>query len=167
MLQRVLWQWELKISLSTWQVRRRLGYCPQFDALIEQLTGRETLTMYARLRGVQESQIAAIVENLIRALVLQQHADKLVASYRLRVFNRCIVSKAAIFSNPDVLLPSIPRCSDCLFWSVCNISYHVLLPGFVLQWWQQEEAQHCSVYGRRSSHPVLRWANNWCGPCRP
>ncbi|KAK7491359.1 hypothetical protein BaRGS_00017460 [Batillaria attramentaria] len=31
------------------QVRQNMGYCPQFDAIHEQLIGRQTLTMYARL----------------------------------------------------------------------------------------------------------------------
>ena len=43
------------------QVQQRIGYCPQFDALIDLLTGRELLTMYARLRGVYESQIKHVV----------------------------------------------------------------------------------------------------------
>ena len=64
------------------QVQRKLGYCPQFDALIDQLTGRETLHMYARLRGVHEKQIGKMVQQLIDTLLLQPHADKLVKSYR-------------------------------------------------------------------------------------
>ena len=64
------------------QVRQRIGYCPQFDALIDQLTGRELLYMYARLRGVQEGRIPNVVEDLINALMLQDHADKLTSSYR-------------------------------------------------------------------------------------
>lgn len=64
------------------QVRQRIGYCPQFDALIDQLTGRELLTMYARLRGVPEVIIPQVVEDLIQALLLQDHADKLASTYR-------------------------------------------------------------------------------------
>lgn len=33
-------------------VQQNLGYCPQFDALYDELTGREHLQLYARLRGV-------------------------------------------------------------------------------------------------------------------
>uniref|UniRef100_S4RYR0 ABC transporter domain-containing protein n=1 Tax=Petromyzon marinus TaxID=7757 RepID=S4RYR0_PETMA len=36
------------------KVQQRIGYCPQFDGLLEHMTGRETLWMYARLRGVPE-----------------------------------------------------------------------------------------------------------------
>ena len=69
-------------SLAYFQVRQRIGYCPQFDALIDQLTGRELLTMYARLRGAPEVIIADVVEELVQALLLQDHADKLTGSYR-------------------------------------------------------------------------------------
>ncbi|KAK7485122.1 hypothetical protein BaRGS_00023662, partial [Batillaria attramentaria] len=63
------------------QVQANMGYCPQFDALIEQMTGRETLTMYARLRGVPEASIKGVVNSLIDILFLRPHADKLTGYY--------------------------------------------------------------------------------------
>ncbi|PFX17779.1 ATP-binding cassette sub-family A member 3 [Stylophora pistillata] len=63
------------------KVRQRIGYCPQFDALIDQMTGREILYMYARLRGVPEVMIPDVVDNLIQSLLLGDHADKLAGSY--------------------------------------------------------------------------------------
>ena len=36
-------------------VRRRLGYCPQQDPLLELMTGRETLLMFARLKNLPEA----------------------------------------------------------------------------------------------------------------
>ena len=59
-----------------------IGYCPQFDALIDQMTGRETLTMYGRLRGLSEKVIPSEVDRLLKALMLQPHADKFTKSYR-------------------------------------------------------------------------------------
>uniref|UniRef100_A0A8C3MZ84 Uncharacterized protein n=1 Tax=Geospiza parvula TaxID=87175 RepID=A0A8C3MZ84_GEOPR len=41
------------------KVQQRIGYCPQFDALLEHMTGRETLSMYARLRGIPERYIGS------------------------------------------------------------------------------------------------------------
>ena len=64
------------------QVQQRLGYCPQFDALIEQLTVRETLTMYGRLRGVAESTISDIVSKLIDVLLLKEHEFKQAGDLR-------------------------------------------------------------------------------------
>ncbi|CAF4949779.1 unnamed protein product, partial [Rotaria socialis] len=51
----------IDISGNMRVAQRRMGYCPQFDALIDLLTGEETLYMFARLRGVQEHQIPQIV----------------------------------------------------------------------------------------------------------
>jgi ATP-binding cassette subfamily A (ABC1) protein 3 len=51
-------------------VHRSLGYCPQFDALIDHLTGREMLVMFARLRGIQEQLIKNEVNFLLDALLL-------------------------------------------------------------------------------------------------
>ena len=39
------------ISRRIKDAQQMMGYCPQFDALIDQMTGRETLRMYGRLRG--------------------------------------------------------------------------------------------------------------------
>ena len=36
-----------------------IGYCPQFDSIIEVLTGREMLLLLARLRGIKEDQAEA------------------------------------------------------------------------------------------------------------
>ncbi|KAL2079022.1 hypothetical protein ACEWY4_024766 [Coilia grayii] len=39
-------------------VHQNMGYCPQFDAIDDLLTGREHLEFYARLRGVPEKEVA-------------------------------------------------------------------------------------------------------------
>ncbi|KAI4888652.1 hypothetical protein NFI96_031433, partial [Prochilodus magdalenae] len=41
-------------------VYQNMGYCPQFDAIDDLLTGREHLHLYARLRGVPESEISRV-----------------------------------------------------------------------------------------------------------
>ncbi|KAJ7305756.1 hypothetical protein JRQ81_010122 [Phrynocephalus forsythii] len=63
------------------KVQQRIGYCPQFDALLDHMTGRETLSMYARLRGIPERYIGSCVENMLRGLLLEPHANKLVRTY--------------------------------------------------------------------------------------
>ena len=59
-----------------------MGYCPQFDALIELMTGRELLSMFARLRGVRESTLPEVVETIICQLNLKEYADRLCGTYR-------------------------------------------------------------------------------------
>ncbi|XP_072043597.1 phospholipid-transporting ATPase ABCA3-like [Amphiura filiformis] len=69
------------IKYNLRQVDKKIGYCPQFDALIDQMTGRETLTMYARLRGMPESAIPGKVKQLLRMFNLDVHADKQAGVY--------------------------------------------------------------------------------------
>ena len=38
--------------------------------------------MYAKLRGIQKAFIPQVVNDLLRALLLKEHADKLVQTYR-------------------------------------------------------------------------------------
>ena len=42
------------------EVHRNMGYCPQFDAINELLTGREHLELYAILRGVPEKEVCDV-----------------------------------------------------------------------------------------------------------
>ena len=52
------------------QISRCIGYCPQFDALTDLLTGEEHLAFYARLRGVPEENIKQVGEGLHFDMVL-------------------------------------------------------------------------------------------------
>ena len=63
-------------------MQQRCGYCPQFDALIDQMTVTETLWMYARLRGVQESEIKKVIDKLIKSLLMEDHANKFTKDLR-------------------------------------------------------------------------------------
>ncbi|GFT03289.1 ATP-binding cassette sub-family A member 3 [Trichonephila clavipes] len=69
------------IKQQSRKAQNQIGYCPQFDGLIDQLTGRETLTLFARLRGIPESQIAEQVNSISELLLFQIHIDKLVKEY--------------------------------------------------------------------------------------
>lgn len=71
----------LNIRTDMPRVRQRIGYCPQFDGLIELMTGKELLTMYARLRGVPEPEIASLVAELAESLMLEKHINKPCGTY--------------------------------------------------------------------------------------
>ncbi len=60
----------------------RSGYCPQFSALLDQLTGRNTIQLYARIHGIQESYIEHLTNCLGEMLLFTQYLDKEVGSYR-------------------------------------------------------------------------------------
>ncbi len=40
--------------------RQNTGFCPQVDPLIELMTGRETLRMFGRLRGIPKQSIVSV-----------------------------------------------------------------------------------------------------------
>jgi len=69
------------ILSQQYEVRRIIGYCPQFDALLDNLTGREHLTLFARIKGTNESIIPSLVSRMIQQLGLDEHADKLSSTY--------------------------------------------------------------------------------------
>lgn len=71
----------IDIRTNIREVRQKIGYCPQFDALVDFMTGREILSMFAHLRGVPESEVAAVVDSLITRLTLSAHADTICKGY--------------------------------------------------------------------------------------
>ena len=71
-----------KFPPTPFQVQQRIGYCPQFDALIDRLTGTEHLALFARLRGIPEAHIKEVVDRQVERLDLSKHATRLCGTYR-------------------------------------------------------------------------------------
>lgn len=92
------------ISLKTDMpdVHKIIGYCPQFDALIEDLTGRETLEMFALLRGVRRNEINALSIRLANELNFMKHIDKKVMEYS-GGNKRKLSTAVALIGNPVVV----------------------------------------------------------------
>lgn len=57
--------------------RLSLGVCPQFSAIDSQLTVRQHLTIYGRLKGLQGGELQDSVESLMQASSLMTFADRL------------------------------------------------------------------------------------------
>jgi len=62
-------------------VREQLGYCPQFDPLLELMTARELLTMFAQLKNLPPADVAPTVQSLIDRVTLTPYADRVCGSY--------------------------------------------------------------------------------------
>jgi ATP-binding cassette subfamily A (ABC1) protein 3 len=71
----------LDIRTQQQELRRHLGYCPQFDALVPTLTGAETLALYARIKGVPEQQVSDLVDKMIERMSLQEYRDRPCGGY--------------------------------------------------------------------------------------
>ncbi|XP_060734088.1 phospholipid-transporting ATPase ABCA1 isoform X3 [Tachysurus vachellii] len=63
------------------RVHQLMGYCPQFDAINDLLTGREHLEFYARLRGVPEPYVAKVSQWGVKKLGLSQYAEQEAGGY--------------------------------------------------------------------------------------
>ena len=93
---------DMKTQMS--EVRSRIGYAPQFDALIELMTGRELLEMYGRLRGIPERYLQSEVGKLLKAFSLERYADKYCKTYSGGNKRKLSTGIALIGSPPIVML---------------------------------------------------------------
>ena len=88
-------------------VRRRLGYVSASTGVYERLTGRETLTYYARLHGMPEEGLQKRVEEVLALLEMGDFCDRVAG--RLSAGQRQKVSLArAIIHDPPVLILDEP-----------------------------------------------------------
>ncbi|XP_018414710.1 PREDICTED: retinal-specific ATP-binding cassette transporter [Nanorana parkeri] len=85
-------------------VHQNMGYCPQFDAIDELLTGREHLQLYGRLRGVPEEEIERVAEWGIEKLGLSKYADQSAGTYSGGNKRKLSTAIALIGCPPVVLL---------------------------------------------------------------
>ncbi|KAK7843984.1 abc transporter a family member 1 [Quercus suber] len=87
--------------------RRHIGYCPQFDALLEFLTVREHLELYARIKGLPEYRIDDVVMEKLVEFDLLKHADK--PSFSLSGGNKRKLSVAiAMIGDPPIVILDEP-----------------------------------------------------------
>jgi ATP-binding cassette subfamily A (ABC1) protein 3 len=69
------------LSTDVHNCRRLIGFCPQFDALFELMTGREHLQLYARIKGIVEAEVDAAVNAKIAEMGLTEYADRQAGTY--------------------------------------------------------------------------------------
>ncbi|XP_055978796.1 retinal-specific phospholipid-transporting ATPase ABCA4 [Sorex fumeus] len=95
------------ILTSISDVRQNMGYCPQFDAIDDLLTGREHLYLYARLRGVPAEEIESVALWCIKTLGLTLYADRLAGTYS-RGNKRKLSTAIALVGCPPLVLLDEP-----------------------------------------------------------
>ncbi|KAM6235913.1 phospholipid-transporting ATPase ABCA7 [Porphyrio hochstetteri] len=85
-------------------VHQHMGYCPQFDAITDLLTGREHLEFYSRLRGVPEEETPRVAQWGITKLGLGAHADRPAGKYSGGNKRKLSTAIALLGSPPVVFL---------------------------------------------------------------
>lgn len=101
-----------------------IGYCPQTDALLNELTCRETLEIYAMLHGISCGDVKRYVQCVAYDLDFVQHIDKKVS--QLSGGNKRKLSIAiSLIGNPSIILLDEPTtgmdpATKRHFWDVIN-----------------------------------------------
>lgn len=86
------------------EFQSKIGYCPQFDAQIDRLTGRETLELFALIRGVPTHRVPSVVNYMISLADLEVHADKMTEDYSGGSRRKLSIAMALIGNPPVVFL---------------------------------------------------------------
>lgn len=81
----------LQPSPSDFQAVSHIGYCPQFDAILKEMSGSETLTMFARIRGLYEEDIPRCVNAVIQAIGIGDYAKRPIKTYRSVTFKNTLI----------------------------------------------------------------------------
>eukprot|EP00475_Leptophrys_vorax_P022719 TRINITY_DN3093_c0_g1_i4.p1 TRINITY_DN3093_c0_g1~~TRINITY_DN3093_c0_g1_i4.p1 ORF type:complete len:1562 (-),score=428.94 TRINITY_DN3093_c0_g1_i4:659-5344(-) len=84
------------------QVRRLIGYCPQFDAILSLLTAREHLELFARIKGVKEQNLKSIVDGMLHYLSLEEYANRPAGTYSGGNKRKLSVAMALI-GDPEIV----------------------------------------------------------------
>lgn len=89
------------------EIQRRIGFCPQFDIKFDQLTVRENLELFSKIKGVAArdvaSEVGKVLSDLDMMYIQDVAADKLSGGQR-----RKLTLAIALLGNPEVLLLDEP-----------------------------------------------------------
>jgi len=85
-------------------VRRSIGYCPQFDALFDLLTAKETIKVYGLIKGLSAEELESQSQTMIDKLLLRDYQDKCAGTYSGGNKRKLSVSIALIGEPPIVFL---------------------------------------------------------------
>lgn len=84
------------------EVHRVIGYCPQSDALLDELTGAETLELFSLIHGIHPNDIKTLSNKLASELNFTQHINKKVREYS-GGNKRKLSTAIALIGNPAVV----------------------------------------------------------------
>ena len=89
---------------DAWRLRGRIGYLGHEPLLYRDLSARENLTLHARLHGVDEGRVAALLE----AVGMTRRADDPVHTFSRGMVQRTAVARA-VLHDPELGLLDEPR----------------------------------------------------------
>ncbi|KAF8767055.1 ATP-binding cassette sub-family A member 3 like protein [Argiope bruennichi] len=89
------------------QVEKKIGFCPEADALFGFLTGEETLLLFANLRGIPQSQISNCIYHLSKLLDLDHLLKHMVQNYSSSTKRKLSVA-ISLLGTPSLIILDEP-----------------------------------------------------------
>jgi ABC-2 type transport system ATP-binding protein len=130
------------------QVRRLLGYVPQQLSADAALTGRENVTMFARLFDIPRAHRAARVASALDAVGLTEAADRMASTYSGGMIRRLELAQALvsaprllILDEPTIGLDPIARTS--VWERIGQVRESTGMTVFVTTHYMDEADQYC------------------------
>jgi ATP-binding cassette, subfamily A (ABC1), member 3 len=97
------------ITKEPQKIRRRIGYCPQFDAHFAQLSGRNHVELYASIKGIPREFVKEAVAMKLKEVGLSDYdSDKVTSSYSGGMRRRLSLACATI-GQPQIVF--LDECS--------------------------------------------------------
>jgi ATP-binding cassette subfamily A (ABC1) protein 3 len=91
------------VSKEPEKTRRRIGYCPQFDAHFENMTGREHVELYAQIKGVPKEHVKDAAAGCLSEVGLSAtDCDRLSSEYSGGMKRRLSLA-CALIGQPQIV----------------------------------------------------------------
>jgi len=88
-------------------VRSRIGYCPEHDAFYPDLTGKQFVAHFLKIRGVEQVKALKMAALILDRLDMADKMDRKVGGYS-RGMKQKIKVAAAVVHSPDLLIMDEP-----------------------------------------------------------
>jgi len=137
----------LDVSTQAEQIRKQMGYMPQFFSLYGDLTVRENIEFYAGLYSVPPGRAAQRIAELSERLDLGDVLDRLARTLSTGWRQRLALAASIVHEPPLVFLDEptsgVDPVTRRLFWEVIDDLAHVGTTIFVTTH-VMDEAEHCT-----------------------
>ena len=135
-----------KMPENLTKIRHLVGYCPQFDTIIQNLTAQEHLELYASLKGIKPEYHKYLIDQAIETLNLEKFRNKQAGTYSGGNKRKLSVAIAMIGKPPIIFLdePSSgmdPRARRFMWGVINEISTMKKYSTIILTTHSMEEAE--------------------------
>jgi ABC-2 type transport system ATP-binding protein len=137
----------LDVAHQAEEIRKQMGYMPQFFSLYGDLTVRENLEFYAGMYSVPPAAVGPRMRQVMERLSLHEVADRLAAALSTGWRQRLALATTILHQPPLVFLDEptsgVDPITRRLFWEVIDDLAHEGATVFVTTH-VMDEAEHCT-----------------------